>query len=161
MPDTAETSRHGHIQVVLGAEIEPAYGRGRGGPGGWWIVSNVEVRLGDGCVVRPDLAGWNRERLQELPETAPVDVVPDWVCEIMSRATERRDRMERAALYLSAGVRHYRLVSERYGFIEVLERTEAPRWAVAGGWGTGDKPRIPPFTELELDLDAVFGTASA
>lgn len=30
-------------------------------------------------------AGWRKENLPQLPETAWIDVVPDWVCEITTR----------------------------------------------------------------------------
>ena len=29
----------------LGADIEGAYGRGRGGPGGWWIIDDREEKM--------------------------------------------------------------------------------------------------------------------
>src|ERR1700722_19870050 len=38
---------------------------GRGGAGGWWILTEVDVELGPHQVVRPDVAGWRRERLPE------------------------------------------------------------------------------------------------
>jgi len=37
---------------------------GRGGPGGWWILTEVDVMIGRE-VVRPDLVGWRRERVLE------------------------------------------------------------------------------------------------
>src|SRR5512132_1305418 len=40
-----------------------------GGPGGWWILAEPEVRLGDDAVV-PDLAGWARERMPAIPDLA-------------------------------------------------------------------------------------------
>ena len=65
---------------------------GFGGPGGWWIFVEVDVQLGDD-VVRPDLSGWRRERWPE-PDTRPIQVVPDWVCEVLSRV-ERGTRQSR------------------------------------------------------------------
>src|SRR5689334_15896424 len=38
---------------------------GHGGPGGWWIFVEVDVAFGAHDVVRPDLAGWRRERLSD------------------------------------------------------------------------------------------------
>ncbi len=151
---------HGDVQLVLGGSLALAFGRGRGGPGGWWIVAEVDVRFGEDDVARPDISGWRRERLPELPKTLPIEVVPDWVCEIVSPSSARRDRIEKPALYLGAGVRHLWLVDTHDQILEALE-TEGTRWGRIGVWGRGDTPRIPPFTELELDLDAGFGTASA
>ena len=40
------------------------------GPGGWWIIDEPELHLGE---VVPDLAGWRRERMVELPERERVE----------------------------------------------------------------------------------------
>lgn len=50
---------------------------GRGGPGGWWIFVEVDVALGPHDIVRPDLAGWRRERLARPGATRPIEIVPD------------------------------------------------------------------------------------
>ena len=54
---------------------------GRGGPGGWWILVEVDIQLSPHCVLRPDVAGWRRERLPEPWGKRPLEVLPDWVCE--------------------------------------------------------------------------------
>jgi hypothetical protein len=51
---------HGFAGSSLGMEIGGPFQKGRGGPGGWWIVFEPELHLGDEIVV-PDLAGWRRE----------------------------------------------------------------------------------------------------
>jgi hypothetical protein len=61
--------RHALASSSLGGEIVAPYGRGRGGPGGWLILDEPELHLGPDIMV-PDLAGWRRERMPELPETA-------------------------------------------------------------------------------------------
>ncbi len=33
----------------------------------------------------PDLAGWRRERMPEMPDVAFFTLAPDWVCEARSR----------------------------------------------------------------------------
>jgi hypothetical protein len=55
----------------------------RGGPGGWWSLPEVDVRLARHQIVRPDVAGWRRERLPEPWDVRPIDVVPDWICEVV------------------------------------------------------------------------------
>jgi hypothetical protein len=43
------------------AGIEGPYGRGHGGPGGWWIIDEPEIHLLlDTEVEVPDIAGWHR-----------------------------------------------------------------------------------------------------
>ncbi len=56
----------------LGADFGQPFGRGRGGPGGWRILDEPELRL-DGDILVPDLDGWRRERLPTLPKTACLD----------------------------------------------------------------------------------------
>jgi hypothetical protein len=39
----------------------------------------------------PDRAGWRRERLPAIPDTAFFSLARDWVCEVLSPFTERID----------------------------------------------------------------------
>lgn len=48
----------------------------RGGPGGWWIFVEVDVALSEHDIVRPDLAGWRRERLIKPGATRPTARIP-------------------------------------------------------------------------------------
>jgi Uma2 family endonuclease len=67
----------------------------------------------------PDLAGWRVERMQGLPETAYYTIVPDWVCEVLSKSTEAIDRNEKLPLRASMGVRHAWLVDPIAKTLEV------------------------------------------
>ena len=62
-------SRHALATSNLGDELVSPFGKGRGGPGGWWIIDEPELHLDDEIVV-PDLAGWRRERMPDYPDTA-------------------------------------------------------------------------------------------
>ena len=53
----------------LGDELISPFGKGRGGPGGWWILDEPELHLADDILV-PDLAGWRRERMADPPRFA-------------------------------------------------------------------------------------------
>src|SRR5512147_945510 len=72
---------HASASSTLGMDIGSAYQRGRGGPGGWWIVFEPEIHLGRDIVV-PDLAGWRRSRLPSIPPAAFFPLAPDWICEV-------------------------------------------------------------------------------
>lgn len=82
----------------LGDELISPFQKGRGGPGGWGILPEPECHLSSHVLV-PDLAGWLRHRMPALPETAWIDVVPDWVCEILSPATAYLDRIVKMPVY--------------------------------------------------------------
>lgn len=128
---------------------------GFGGPGGWWIFVEVDVRLSPNDVVRPDLSGWLRTRLAQ-PDVRPIDVVPDWVCEILSPSTAARDRVDKRKLYAKHGVRHYWLVDPDARTLEALELRDG-RWVDAGTFDAEGAPaRVPPFELVELPIGRLF-----
>lgn len=65
--EPAPLPEHGRAQRIIGSRIGGPYDDddGRGGPGGWWIFLDVDVRFDERRVLRPDLAGWRRERLPQ------------------------------------------------------------------------------------------------
>ena len=67
-----------HQEVAKRARrgARPPFHRGRGGPGGWLILVEPEVRIG-GDVLAPDLGGWRRERLSAVPAKAHATIAPD------------------------------------------------------------------------------------
>src|SRR5688572_16647541 len=78
--------KHSRAVRTLGSFIGKPFDDddGRGGPGGWWILVEVDIRLSPHDIVRPDLSGWRRTRLPEPWDIRPIDVVPDWICEVTS-----------------------------------------------------------------------------
>jgi hypothetical protein len=82
----------------LGGALRGPFDRGRGGPGGWRILDEPELHLGEDIVV-PDLAGWKRNRLPHLPDEAYFVVAPDWICEVLSPTTAAFDRVKKLAVY--------------------------------------------------------------
>jgi Uma2 family endonuclease len=153
----APLPRHAKVQGALRGYVGRAFDDddGDGGPGGWWILNEVDVRLSLHDVVRPDLAGWRRERLPDPGDLRPIDVVPDWVCEITSPSNARRDRVDKARLYLEAGVPFYWLVDPETRVLEALVR-EGARWVEAGRFSDGDVVRVPPFEAIELKVTRLF-----
>ena len=57
----------------------------------------------------------------------PIDVVPDWICEIVSPSTASLDRVKKRALYAQQGVKHYWIVDPEARTLEALELSEG-RW---------------------------------
>ena len=81
---------HALASSLLGYYLMGPFQVGQGGPGGWWIIDEPELHLGDDVLV-PDIAGWRRARMPIYPETAYVALSPDWVCEILSPSTRKLD----------------------------------------------------------------------
>lgn len=128
---------------------------GRGGPGGWWIFVEVDVQLGPHDVVRPDVSGWQRARLPNPADVRPIEVVPDWVCEVISPSTASRDRVNKRALYATHGVGHYWLLDPDARTLEVLE-LRGEQWTEVGAFDDTAVARIAPFEAVEIDVGRLF-----
>ena len=120
------------------------------GPKGWKILPEPELHFGRQVVV-PDLAGWRRERLPRLPDTAYFELAPDWLCEVLSPSTARLDRDKKLRVYAAAGVGHVWLVDPIARTLEVLRR-EGDSWKCLATHSDGDVVRAEPFEALELTL---------
>jgi Uma2 family endonuclease len=149
---------HGRAQRAIGRYLGGPFDddHERGGPGGWWILTEVAVELERHEVVLPDVAGWRRERLPNPWGQKPVRVPPDWICEVLSTSDERRDRVDKAALYARAGVAHYWMVAPSERLLEAFE-LRGGSWVRIGAWGDDASPvRIPRFEAIEIDVTRLF-----
>jgi Uma2 family endonuclease len=148
-------SRHALASSGLGSQLWESFHRGRGGPGGWWIIDEPELHLGADILV-PDLAGWRRERLPEFPDTAAFTLAPDWVCEVVSRSTESLDRARKMPVYALVGVAHLWLVNPLARTLEVYRLAEG-RWLLLATHEGSVQVRAEPFDAVELELAPLWG----
>lgn len=149
---------HARSQRALGAFIGKPFDDddGRGGPGGFWILTEVEVELSPHRVVRPDVAAWRRERLPP-PWSHPVKVVPDWICEIVSPSHQAHDRVVKRRLYAESGVAFYWILDPQARTLEALRLDFATRaWIEVGAYGDDGVARIAPFDAIELEVGRLF-----
>jgi Uma2 family endonuclease len=146
--------RHAIASSALGGALFDPFGRGDGGPGGWWILDEPEIHLGRHVVV-PDIAGWRRERLPALPEAAWLEVAPDWVCEVLSPTTAQTDRSIKLPLYAGQGVGHCWLVDPLLRTLEAYALREAS-WVLLATLKEDDSVRLPPFDAIEFSLAALW-----
>jgi Uma2 family endonuclease len=147
-------SPHNRAASQLLFEVIGAFDRGLSGPGGWLILSEQELHLGRDVLV-PDLAGWRRERMPEMPHTVGFTVAPDWVCEVLSPSTERLDRARKMGVYAREAVGHLWLVNPVLRMLEVY-RLEGGRWVVLGTYADAETVRAEPFEALALNLGALW-----
>ena len=148
------SSKHALAASRLTGKLEPSYGGGGKGPGGWWIITEPEIHLGEKPIEEifvPDLAGWRKEKMPVFPDVAFFDLAPDWVCEILSPSNMRLDRTKKVPLYASFGVKHLWLINPRDKTLEVL-RLEAGRWVLLSSYAEVDKVKAEPFQDMEFDL---------
>ena len=142
--------KHALAGLGIGGGIKSPFGDGRDGPGGWWILAEPGLHLPKAKEVVPDVAGWRKERLPRLPD-GPIEVVPDWVCEVLSPSNARYDWLVKRPFYAQVGVAWLWFADVDARMVHVFQLVEGA-WlerALAGG---ADRARLPPFDAVELDL---------
>lgn len=146
--------RHAVASSILGYHVMGAFQFGNGGPGGWIFMIEPELHLGPHVLV-PDIAGWRRERLPKLPETAFLETSPDWVCEVMSPATQRFDRTDKLAIYAAFSVGHCWYVDPLAKTLEVFALTNS-KWLIAATFKDADPVNAPPFEAHTFALNVLW-----
>jgi Uma2 family endonuclease len=154
----APSFEHGLAQGQTVGTLSDAFGRragGPGGPGGWWIVTEVDILL-DGRGYRPDLTGWRRERLPSRPKECPVTVRPDWLCEVVSESNRVVDTVTKLRRYYQAGVPHYWILDQMDRTLTVYRHTPEG-YLVALRAGAGERVHAEPFGAIELHVAVLLG----
>jgi len=159
IPKAMPSGEHGTAQASIVGAVQPGFHRklgGSGGPGGWWIATDVEILLETGDVVRPDITGWRRECSPDRPTGTPVTLRPDWICEVISPSNASNDTIDKLRLYHRVGISYYWIADPRDATLTVL------RWS-ADGYVTrlraarDEVVRAEPFEALELAVGRLFG----
>jgi Uma2 family endonuclease len=147
---------HALVESNLQIEVGGPFGKGRGGPGGWWIIVEPELHfIRDTEVLVPDIAGWRRDRMPQVPAEHRFEIVPDWICEVLSPSTESKDREIKMPIYAHFGVANawlvnlksrtleaYTLIAEQWENILIAERDQILT--------------IPPFEAIRLELSSLW-----
>lgn len=144
---------HAVVETSISADLSAPFQRGRGGPGGWWILVEPGIQLPRAPEIAPDLAGWLRERLPALPRTGPIEVAPDWICEILSPSTRSYDMLVKRPFYAQLGVPYLWYVDPESRTL-TASRLEDGRWLELGVYGGDQIARIEPFEAIEISLAA-------
>jgi Uma2 family endonuclease len=152
--------RHSRAQFRLRQPLTPYDRRAGDGdrPGGWWFLTEQLVRFDTGQTLRPDVAGWRRERLPVPPEDEEtvVHVRPDWIGEIISPSNAANDLVKKRRIYHHHGVPHDWIIDPRDETLTVL------RWTADGYVGVlsalrGERVRAEPFAAVEWLVGVLFG----
>lgn len=145
---------HAAAASALGEELGPPFKRGKGGPGGWIILDEPELHLGEDILV-PDIAGWRRTTMDHLANVAYFETRPDWICEVLSPSTEKIDRAIKLPIYAREGVGHAWIVNPLVRTLEVL-RLEQGRWTNLGTYHDDQELRAEPFEAILLPLAVLW-----
>ena len=142
----------GHVWAssILGECIGPPFNRGHGGPGGWRIMDEPELHLGEDILV-PDLAGWRRERMPKLPKEAYFTLAPDWICEILSPSTKALDQSMKRTIYAREGVGHLWFIDPDVRTLEAFELRDG-QWLLLETLTENEAVSLPPFEAISFSL---------
>ena len=147
---------HAHVATALGGELFGPFHRGLGGPGGWIILDEPELHVGrNPDIIVPDLAGWRRTTLPELPDEAFLTVAPDWVCEVLSPATQRKDRVLKMNIYRRERVPHVWLVDADAHTLEVYA-LDGESYRLLDTYADDANVAARPFEAFTLELGVLW-----
>ncbi|CCE24936.1 Uma2 family endonuclease [Methylotuvimicrobium alcaliphilum] len=146
--------KHALTCSSLGIEIGSLFHGRHGGSTGWWILDEPELHIG-GHVLVSDLAGWRKQRMPQLPETAWFEMVPDWVCEVLSPATAKIDRSEKMPIYAGLGVFYCWLIDPMLHTLETY-RLQEGHWLLQQSLKDDDQVSADPFAEHSFSLSHLW-----
>ena len=141
---------HAVASTGLGGLLNQTFQFGRGGPGGWWIIIEPELHLDEDIVV-PDIAGWRRERMPQLPNAAFFTLAPDWVCEVLSPSTRTLDLGGKRAVYAREGVSYLWFLDPIARSLEAYE-LRGKEWVLIDTLFEDASVSLPPFEAIRFDL---------
>ena len=143
--------RHAHAASGLAVDILGQFHYSGGGrPGGWWILFEPELHLGEDVLV-PDMAGWRRARVASMPDAPWIDVAPDWVCEVISPRTESIDRGRKLRIYAREAVAHLWLVNPIAKTLEVYRLSDS-NWVLLHTYVGDEVVRAEPFAQVAIEI---------
>lgn len=153
------TPEHGAAQAKLAAVLDPYHRKPGGprGPGGWWLMTEVDVvypRSGE--LYRHDAVGYRRDAHPERPKGFPVEARPDWACEILSGSTARTDTVKKQRTLHAHGVPYYWLLDPERKTLSVLGH-RPDGYVVLLTAGPGETVHAEPFDGIPIELDELLG----
>jgi Uma2 family endonuclease len=141
-----------HQEVEAGLMSALKFGRGGPPPAAWYFQHEVEVLFASHELAVPDVSGWRSERIASHRNDNPIEVVPDWVCEVLSDSTRRKDLGPKRDLYARSGMAHLWLADPTAQVLEAFALT-GNQWSLLGTWtGSATVTGIAPFPELRFEL---------
>ena len=132
---------------------DESYGDGDA-PEEWAILPEPELRLGKDVLV-PDIAGWRANKYQSNQANSFSEVVPNWVCEVLSPTTRNFDLGRKSDIYAREGVSHLWIVDPKARTLQV-SGLSAGRWLPISTLANADRVSVPPFEKLNISLSRLW-----
>ena len=146
--------RHAWASSRLGGRLDGPYGPEGDDPGGWWIVDEPELHMGEDIVV-PDFAGWRPETMPEYPDAAYCTIAPDWACKALSPSTLRIDLNEKRTIYAREGVSHLWFVDPDARTLGSFALRDG-QWALLATLADDAPVALAPHDAISFPLDALW-----
>jgi len=127
---------------------------GKGGPGGWRILTEPELHLGKQVLV-PDIAGWRLERMPRLPDTAYFTAAPTGSARCCRRRRPGSTARRNCASTPSSASGHAWLVDPILRTLEVLRR-DGTVWTLLVTHAGSAIERVEPFDAIEFPLGLLW-----
>jgi Uma2 family endonuclease len=89
--------------------------------------------------------------MPRVPNVPFFDLVPDWICEVVSPSTAREDRVRKMRIYAREGLLNLWLVDPLARTLEVYG-LESGRWVVRASHAGDATVRVEPFEAVALEL---------
>lgn len=147
-------STHARASTRLSSRLGPPFDEGDGGPGGWLILFEPELHLGEDILV-PDIGGWRRERMPEMPDAPFFSLAPDWVCEVLSPTTATVDRSQKVPIYAQQRVQYVWLLDPGLQTLEVL-KLDGPTYRLHQTFAKDAAVRAEPFDAIAIELKRLW-----
>jgi Uma2 family endonuclease len=143
---------HANVETELAGDLRRGPRSGGPPPGGWFIQTEVEVRFPSDEKAVPDLSGWRTPRIAGHRNDNPILVTPDWVCEILSDGTRRKDLGVKRDMYARHRVGHLWLIEPDAHVLEAFALGGDGRWVLLGTWAEDAIADVAPFEGTRLSL---------
>jgi len=111
------------------------------------------------CSCRTSVVG-GASACRFFPKNHIFDIVPDWVCEVISPSSGRLDRLKKMPIYAREGVGHAWIIDPDLQTLEVF-RGEGDGWHLLATHGENEVVRVVPFEEIEINLAYLWGPPPA
>jgi len=86
-----------------------------------------------------------------IPKDHRFEVSPDWVCEILSPSTAKKDRAKKLPLYARYGVAYAWLLDPLERTLEAF-KLEQGHWVLLTTLTDDDPVNVPPFDAITFSL---------
>ncbi|MBC7794952.1 MAG: Uma2 family endonuclease, partial [Clostridia bacterium] len=133
------------------------FDKGRGGPGGWWIIDEPELHLRKHVLV-PDVAGWPKSVMPVPPRDHRFEIPPTWLCEVLSPSNAKHDRIRKLDAYGQVGVQFAWIIDPLQHTLEVFHHRDNA-WVRIQAFSYDDGDVVvcaQPFDAIELSLSDLW-----